>query len=67
MGTMRGGWGCCNDMVCDDGPAQSEAHGQLSHDGRADIFSQKALPNESSAHAGQLEGSPEQLAGVAEG
>jgi hypothetical protein len=54
-------------MVCDDGPAQSEAHGQLSHDGRADIFSQKALPNESSAHAGQLEGSPEQLAGVAEG
>jgi hypothetical protein len=57
-------------MFCDDDPAiglLSEAHGQFSQGCRADIFSQKALPNESSAQAAQLDGSPEQFAGVAEG
>lgn len=69
VGMARGEWGC-NAMFCDDGPTfgtLAGSHGQLSHGGRDEIFSQNALPNESSAQAGQLDGSPEQLAGVGVG
>lgn len=68
VGMARGVWGCCKVILCDDCPTSgmpSDVQGQLSHAAAeiSEIFSQNALPKESSAQAGQLEGSPEQLAG----